>query len=270
MEFQKEAEASRRLAELEKARADFLRLASHELRGPIGVLSGYVSLLDGGELGVLPPAAAKVVPILKAKIGEVNLMVEQMLETARLEDDRLQLRKDPADLRSLAREALDSVTVLADPTQEFRFDEPRDEVPVVVDKGRMGTIVSNLITNAIKDSPGGGEVPGTTPRLAGRVHVPRSGHAHVGVQRAPVGEAHQQVLAGSVDRRHRAAGQARQPRRARGQHAAAHQPRAQRGRGSPDGVPFRHSAAPWASTPCPSASSRSPPRAGRVRHRCSP
>ena len=51
-----------RIAALEEAKSDFLRLAAHELRGPVGLTRGYVSMLEDGTLGDLPPKARAVPP----------------------------------------------------------------------------------------------------------------------------------------------------------------------------------------------------------------
>ncbi|TMD77615.1 MAG: hypothetical protein E6I77_07235 [Chloroflexi bacterium] len=78
-----------RIVALEKAKTDFLDFASHELRGPITVIKGYLTMIAAGSLGDVPPKAASVVPLLVAKADEVNSMLEQMIETSRLEEGRL-------------------------------------------------------------------------------------------------------------------------------------------------------------------------------------
>lgn len=56
------------LAEAERAKSEFLTLASHELRGPISLLRGYVAMLMDGSLGTLPTSAARMMPLLEARI----------------------------------------------------------------------------------------------------------------------------------------------------------------------------------------------------------
>lgn len=55
------------LAETERAKSEFLMLASHELRGPLSLLRGYLSMLKDGSLGVLPPPAARIMPLLESE-----------------------------------------------------------------------------------------------------------------------------------------------------------------------------------------------------------
>ena len=93
-----------RIAALERTKSEFLNLASHELRGPITVIRGYLSMLERGSLGEIPEGARKALPVLTAKADEMNALVEQMIEAARLEEGRLELSPAaPTCARSPAR-----------------------------------------------------------------------------------------------------------------------------------------------------------------------
>jgi signal transduction histidine kinase/putative methionine-R-sulfoxide reductase with GAF domain len=147
-----------RMAQLEKVKSDFLKVASHELRGPLAILKGYLSMLSDGSLALDHSATAKVFTVISAKLSEVSDLVEQMLETARLEDSRLQLRLERHELTGVLAEAAERIRPLAANTHrvELRFD--LESVPVLADRDRLLTIVTNLLDNAIKYSPEGGQV----------------------------------------------------------------------------------------------------------------
>jgi signal transduction histidine kinase len=147
-----------RMAALERTKTEFLNLASHELRGPITVIRGYLSMLERGSLGVIPESARKALPVLTAKAEEMNALVEQMIEAARLEEGRLELSPRRADLREVARTALEMAQPFTDPAHALVFDSPDIEIPVMIDVDRIATVIGNLLTNAIKYSPGGGQV----------------------------------------------------------------------------------------------------------------
>lgn len=165
------AEAARehaeRMAQVEQVKSEFLRLASHELRGPLSVLAGYLSMVEDGS--VAPEGLRRVLPVLVAKVGEMNRLVDQMLETARLEDGRLRLEREPADLVALLREAVATTLPLGAPRHQVVV-EGDGPVPVSVDSGRIVTVLANLVGNAVKYSPGGGTV---------RCAVARDGDGHV-------------------------------------------------------------------------------------------
>jgi signal transduction histidine kinase len=167
-----------RIAALERTKTEFLNLASHELRGPITVIRGYLSMLERGSLGEIPEGARKALPVLAAKADEMNAMVEQMIEAARLEEGRIELAPRRADLREVARAALEMARPFADSAHALVFDGPDIEIPVTVDVDRISTVIGNLLTNAIKYSPGGGPV---TLKVSTEDHVGRISVTDTGV-----------------------------------------------------------------------------------------
>ena len=147
-----------RLAAIERNKTQFLNLASHELRGPLTVVRGYVSMLQDGLLGTLNERGRKAVPVISTKVLEMNALIEQMIEAARLEDGALMLRPEVNDLRDLVKAAVKSATPVLDGGHKVRVKGPDRPVHVRVDGERVKTIVSNLVSNAIKYSPEGGPV----------------------------------------------------------------------------------------------------------------
>lgn len=141
-----------RIRDLEKAKTEFMNIASHELRGPMTVIKGYLTILEDGSLGPLAPKAMSVLPLLIAKADEVNAMIEQMLEAARLEEGHLVLHKEPCDIFELTELAVDSMRpMLAD--RHVEVEAPPVPVNAEVDSERFQIVVRNLVSNAIKYSP---------------------------------------------------------------------------------------------------------------------
>lgn len=147
-----------RMGELEKIKSDFLNLASHELRGPLSLLRGYLSMLSEGSLGELPPKVRGLLPVMNAKAAQMAFLVTQMLESARLEDSQLHLKLEPVDMRGLVRQAVDTMGSLTAPGQSLLLEDPGREILIVADAGRVETIAVNLLDNALKYSPAGGAV----------------------------------------------------------------------------------------------------------------
>lgn len=156
-----------RMATIEQHKSQFLNLASHELRGPMTVIRGYGSMLQSGMFGDLNERGRKAADVMMAKILEMNGMIEQMLEAARLEDESLMIKPQEADLRDIVRTAADGMRPLLDDGHQLKVQLPSRAVPVKVDVERVQTIVTNLIDNAVKYSPGGGDVNVTVTSRAG-------------------------------------------------------------------------------------------------------
>lgn len=165
------AKVTERMAAIEKNKTQFLNLASHELRGPMTVVRGYISMLEGGLLGDLNERGHKAMPVISAKVMEMNALIEQMIEAARLEDGALMLRPAEADLRDIVGDAVESLRPLVDNRHEISLRSPERPVHVRVDAERIKTIVSNLISNAIKYSPSGGTVDCELSARGGIVRV---------------------------------------------------------------------------------------------------
>jgi signal transduction histidine kinase len=155
----REREHGERMATLERVKSQFLNLASHELRGPLGVVSGYVSMVQDGSFGTMEAVdMRRVAPVILQKVTEMNTLVNEMLDTARLEESRLTLSLSAIDLGEVVQRAVDAVSPLASERHEILYTPPRRPVNVVADQVRLGIIVTNLLQNAVKYSPRGGVV----------------------------------------------------------------------------------------------------------------
>jgi two-component system sensor histidine kinase SenX3 len=122
------------------------------------VIGGYLSMIEEGALGTLNQLGEQVVPVLVSKVAEMNRLVEQMIELARLEEGRVQLAQDPIDLGAVVTEAVDRARALTDQRHAIEAVMPDEPIMVCGDRDRLATIVANLLDNAIKYSPDGGSV----------------------------------------------------------------------------------------------------------------
>jgi signal transduction histidine kinase len=144
--------------QLEQLKTEFLKVASHELRGPLGIVRGYISMMEDGTLGTVGQSVAPVLPLLRAKLEEMNQLINEILETARLEDSALELKVVQVDLRDVVAAAAHSLEPLATDRHTMRTTVGDQALIVRGDVSRLRIVVTNLIHNAIKYSPRGGEI----------------------------------------------------------------------------------------------------------------
>lgn len=152
-----------RITALEKAKSDFLSIASHELRGPMTVIKGYLTMIESGSLGDVSEKAQSVLPLLISKSDEVNWMIEQMIEASRLEEGRLALKKHCIDIVELTDDAIEGVRMLTN-GHDLKVEQPDAPIETMVDPDRYQMVVRNLLSNAAKYSPAGTEITVTLNR----------------------------------------------------------------------------------------------------------
>ena len=157
-----------RMAALEQAKTQFLDLAAHELRGPLTLIRGYNSML--GEGGLSAERITQIAHVLEGKLAQVDLLVEQMLEMARLENENLELTLEPFDLRKLTQDQIIRFQPVAI-RHSLTLSDDSDTAIVVADRSRVLTIVGNLIDNAIKYSPAGGAITCSVGSTDGQRYV---------------------------------------------------------------------------------------------------
>jgi signal transduction histidine kinase len=133
-----------------EAKSEFLRVASHELRGPLSVLGGYLSLLASGDLGTGPDRWRGPLEILSAKTAELNAIMDQLLEVSKFDGKQSPVARMSFDLR----DAVDAAVARAEPRVRLagaglEFERGAESVPVRGDAGQIGHVLDNLINNAL-------------------------------------------------------------------------------------------------------------------------
>ena len=157
------AEEQRRTVQQAEAMAEaknaLLRMVAHELRSPLAVINGYVSLMSGGHLGPIPELWAEPLKQTVENTAQLRAMVEQILTAASLEAGRLPLARQIVDLNEVARRAVNRASGRAALAgAALRLQGGVERLLVDVDPAQIGTILDNLLNNAIKYSDGDAEV----------------------------------------------------------------------------------------------------------------
>ncbi len=155
-EAQRLHEHIERTRQMEKMRSDFLKLASHELRGPIAVVRGYFSMMADKSLDA--DGLERAMPIIERRLDDMNALVNEMLETARLDEGMTRLERQPQSLRAIVAAATSSIQPQLTDGHRLDVRLPGAAVRVNVNSGRIETIMRNLLDNAVKFSPHGGEI----------------------------------------------------------------------------------------------------------------
>jgi signal transduction histidine kinase len=140
-------------------RDEFLSVAAHELKTPMTSLRGYAQLLarefDKDEMPS-PERARRAALTIQVQSDKLARLVAQLLDVSRIQSGRLALDRKPTDLSRLVREIVESARAqLQHHTIVARLPS---QLPTIVDPLRIEQVVTNLIDNAIKYSPDGGQI----------------------------------------------------------------------------------------------------------------
>jgi len=135
---------------------EFVALISHELRTPLTSIIGYLELtLDDGNL---TEEQRGYLDVVDHNADRLLRLVDDLLFVAQLEAGQLEVRRGELDLAAVARQAVaEAQPRAAENGITLTFDADA-AVPLQADKGRMFRMLGNLVSNAIKFTPAGGDV----------------------------------------------------------------------------------------------------------------
>jgi len=163
-EFGRLAESYQRmtsqLAELDKLKAEFVSVASHELKTPINVIVGYLELLQENIYGELNPKQREICATLGKQAQTLTRLVKRLLDISRFEAGGGKLERRQIDLDRFLHTFESSFQVLA-LQREISFRVVRgDDLPghVLWDEDRINEVLGNLLSNAFKFTDRGGTV----------------------------------------------------------------------------------------------------------------
>lgn len=146
--------------ELEEAREDLTNMIVHDLRSPLTAVLGALTLIgDFMEKEVRSGVAQQAMDVSMRSCRKLLSLVDSLLDISRLESGEFFLNRRPAGLHQIVEEAVADLTPLANEQGVFLLNGLVPEgVEVRVDSEKIGRVFTNLLDNALKFSPPGGQV----------------------------------------------------------------------------------------------------------------
>lgn len=142
--------------EINRRKDDFLSIASHELKTPLTTIKGFVQLL---ERMVPEGSSEKFVSTLQKvsfNVDRLNNLIAELLDTSKIQSGHIEIHKEPFDIDKLIRDTIDNLT-LASPTHRINVKSDTGAM-VLGDELQISQVINNLVSNAIKYSPGKTEI----------------------------------------------------------------------------------------------------------------
>jgi two-component system sensor histidine kinase BarA len=151
--------ANEKLQELDRLKSAFVSIVSHELRTPMTSIKGYVENMLDGLTGALTEKQSHSLERVKHNIDRLTRMINELLDLSRIEAGRMELNLAPVSLLDVASDVVESFQTAAREKSIILRSVPRQTLPRVKgDPDKLNRILTNLIQNAIKFTPQGGEI----------------------------------------------------------------------------------------------------------------
>jgi signal transduction histidine kinase len=163
------AQQNEQLREADRLKDEFVALISHDLRTPLTSIMGYLELTLGDE--DLTDDQRRYLEIVDRNADRLLRLVNDLLFVARLEAGQLELHPSDLDLAAIVRQSVSEAEPRA-AAKGIALSCSADRVPAVhADKGRIFQLLDNLVSNAIKFTPEGGDIAVSVARVNGSVQL---------------------------------------------------------------------------------------------------
>jgi len=163
--------AKQELERSSKFKDQFLSTMSHELRTPLNAVLGFSDLLTEERYGPLNERQQRYVKHIHTGGKHLLSLINDILDLSKIEAGRLQLTIENVSVPTTFAEVLDTMRPLADKKSQTLLREAPSGLSVLADPTRLKQILMNLIGNAIKFTPEGGEIRLSASPLDGAVRV---------------------------------------------------------------------------------------------------
>ncbi len=138
---------------------EFVSTVSHELRTPLTSIKGYIDLILDGEAGEINEIQQEFLSIVKENSDRLVDLINDMLDISRIESGRIVLKVQPLDVAERIDGAVNTFRAVLDQQgRTIHVNVPPDLPRAAGDPDRVGQVLINFISNAIKYSPEGGDV----------------------------------------------------------------------------------------------------------------
>ncbi len=141
------------------AKNEYISIVTHELRLPMTSIKGYTDLILGGMVGSLNEQQNEFLQIVKRNLDRMSILIRDLSDISRIESGRMQFELDRFSLTETLADVLDSLRESIEARdQKLVLNLPENLADVYADQNRIGQVLTNLISNANKYTPDGGDI----------------------------------------------------------------------------------------------------------------
>jgi signal transduction histidine kinase/DNA-binding response OmpR family regulator len=163
--------------EIASMKNEFVSTVSHELRTPLTSIKGYVDLILDGDAGEVDEIQREFLGIVKENADRLVALINDMLDISRIESGRVVLKIEPIHTADVVAGTVDSFRAVLEQTgRVVKVRVPEGLPRVAADRDRVGQVLMNFVSNALKYSPSGGDVVISARHVGDYVNVSVQDH----------------------------------------------------------------------------------------------
>jgi signal transduction histidine kinase len=167
-----EQNARKRAEAADRLKDQWVATVSHELRGPLAVISGWTNLLQGAGKNPDSTVLAKALTAIGRSVTAQTRLLSDLLDHSRIVTGKTELRREPIDLLTVAESALVGVQAPANAKDiQLLLSGHRATSIILGDSDRMQQVLWNLLLNAVKFTPRGGRVWVSVGRVGSEIQI---------------------------------------------------------------------------------------------------
>jgi len=151
-------QAYAKLQVLDKAKSEFISIASHQLRTPLTAIKGYISMIIEGSYGKMPEKAQRPVENVYKSAERLINLVNDLLSVSRLEAGKIKVEPKKTCIEDLILGIIEELKIKADAKKIYlKFQKPLRALPkIIIDPDKIRQVILNIIDNAIRYTITGG------------------------------------------------------------------------------------------------------------------
>ncbi len=149
-------EKNSELEKLERIKSEFISIVSHELRTPLTPIKNALSILSSGKCGSLTENAAKFIDMAKRNVDNLTNIINDILDINKIEAGKMDFNYKLINIHSVIENVKNNFDCVAKENNiDFTLDEADNLPEIYADSQRLGQVLTNLVSNAIKFTPQG-------------------------------------------------------------------------------------------------------------------
>lgn len=152
-------QANTKLREIDEAKDEFVSMASHQLRTPLTVIKGYLSMLLEGDMGKVTKQQKDTIQTAYDGAERMVFLIGDLLNVSRLQTGKFQIENQSTDLSAVIDHEVSHLQESAANHQlKLTYDKPKDFPKLMLDETKIRQVIMNFVDNAIYYTPAGGSI----------------------------------------------------------------------------------------------------------------